>query len=102
MSTKSKRRKAARANQSFSSSNSTTRLQPSATDHASNDARIVGLPVRDDVQAYCGTLVRNADGTPFGSLCHFDHVPQPVSQAEIFLLERFAPALARTVATEIF
>ncbi len=73
-----------------------------ATNDASKDDRVAGLPLRDDVQAYCGTLVRNADGTPFGSICHFDHVSHAVSDAEIVLLEQFAPVLARVVAPEVF
>ena len=66
------------------------------------DPRVAGLPLREDIKSYCGALVRNADGTPFGSLCHFDHVPRSVSETELALLEQFAPALARVVATDVY
>lgn len=75
---------------------------PFATEDGSKDARVAGLPLRPDVLAYCGSLVRNADGTPFGSLCHFDLEPRPVVAAEVALLEGFAPRLARAVATDAF
>ena len=74
------------------------------TTDGSTDSRTAGLPLplREDVKAYCGTLVRNADGTPFGSLCHFDHVPRAVPEGELAFLEELAPALARVVAVEVF
>jgi CheY-like chemotaxis protein len=73
-----------------------------ATNEGALDSRVAGLPVNEEIRAYCGALVRNADGTPFGSLCHFDHVPRSIPETELAFLEEFAPALARVVATDVF
>jgi CheY-like chemotaxis protein len=73
-----------------------------STSEGTMDPRVAGLPLREDIRSYCGTLVRSADGTPFGSLCHFDHVPRSIPESELALLEQFAPALARVVATDVF
>lgn len=66
------------------------------------DPRVVDLPLNATVLAYCGALVRNADGTPFGSLCHFDFEPREIPVDEVAMLEAFAPTLAKTVAVDVF
>ncbi len=72
------------------------------TRDGSIDPRAAGLPLRDNVKAYCGVLIRNADGTPFGSLCHFDHVPRDVPDGEVALLEELGPLLASSAAADVF
>lgn len=71
-----------------------------ATDLGAADPRVAGLPLREDLLSYCGALVRYPDGTPFGSLCHFDPELRPVSAEALALLEAFAPTLAQAVAPE--
>lgn len=68
----------------------------------SADPRVAGLPIQPDIRSYCGALVRNADGTPFGSLCHFDHEPRAVPADELRVLEQLAPMVAKLVALEIY
>lgn len=68
------------------------------TNDAMADAAVGDHPARERVQAYCGALLRNADGTPFGSLCHFDPAPLVISSEERALLEAVAPWLALAVA----
>jgi CheY-like chemotaxis protein len=62
------------------------------------DARLASHPARLSVKAYCGVLLRNADSTPFGSLCHFDVVPVDPPRGAIDLLEGAAPIIAALVA----
>lgn len=71
-----------------------------STNEGKLDPRVAGLPLNGDITTYCGALVRNGDGTPFGTICHFDHVPRSISEAELAVLVRFAPALARIVAND--
>lgn len=49
------------------------------------------------VVSYCGVLIRNADGTPFGSLCHYDVKPCQKRMSDVPLLEAIAPALLGAV-----
>jgi hypothetical protein len=50
------------------------------------------------VQSYCGVLLRNADSTPFGSLCHFDLVPVQPADGTLELLAAVGPLIAAVVA----
>lgn len=43
------------------------------------------------VIAYCGVLIRDAAGQPFGSLCHFDIQPCQARLSDVPLLEAAAP-----------
>jgi CheY-like chemotaxis protein len=72
--------------------------RPFSTADAGSDERLTHHLARENVQSYCGALLRNADGTPFGSLCHFDVVPRPVPPDEIAVLAGVAPWIAREVA----
>lgn len=71
-----------------------TFLSPDTT----RDPRLVAHAAREKYQSYCGVLLRNADGTPFGSLCHFDLTPREITSAEMDVLERVAPLIAREIA----
>jgi len=51
------------------------------------------------VISYCGVLLRNDNGTPFGSLCHYDVKPCQKRMSDVPLLEALAPAIFR--ASEI-
>lgn len=48
---------------------------------------IAGSPV----VSYCGVLIRDYQGEPFGALCHFDMKPCQVRVSDIPLLEAVAP-----------
>jgi CheY-like chemotaxis protein len=62
------------------------------------DPRLSSHPARLQVQSYCGALLRNADSTPFGTVCNFDLVPQLAPKAMVELLELVAPILSAEVA----
>lgn len=65
-----------------------------------DDARLTEHPARLSVQSYCGVLLRNADATPFGSLCHFDLLPvEPLDDA-LDLLEGVAPLITYLLAAD--
>ena len=72
--------------------------QPFFTVHAGEDPRLIEHAARASVVSYCGALVRSVDGTPVGTLCHFDLRSQPVPADEIPLLEAIAPLLTPFVA----
>ena len=67
---------------------------------ANIDPRAVNNAGRESVLSYCGALVRSADGTPIGTLCSFDPVPQPVMDDEIALLEVTARLLGSVVTQD--
>lgn len=46
------------------------------------------------VVCYCGTLVRDGDGEPLGTLCHFDVQRCEQSSSELALLRAAAPLFA--------
>lgn len=72
--------------------------KPFAVDDTRADARLAGHPARESVISYCGVLVRDAAGRPFGTLCHFDLQPCDVPTNEIPLMERASPLLFQQVA----
>ena len=67
---------------------------------ARQDERLLEHPARENILSYCGVLLRAYDGSPFGTLCHFDITPRPILQGEIQLLEAVAPLLVRRLLGE--
>ena len=67
------------------------------TENSLADERLTTHPARETVLSYCGVLLRDAAGRPFGSLCHFDVVPCDVPIAEIPLMEAAAASLMRAL-----
>ncbi len=65
------------------------------------DDRLRQHPAREVVLSYCGVLLSDAQGKPFGSLCHFDLVPSDVPVNEISLMEAAAPLLMIALAKEM-
>jgi hypothetical protein len=61
------------------------------------DARLVGHPARATVLSYCGVLLRDIEGKPRGTLCHFDLLPCDVPIHELPLLEAAASIVLETV-----
>ena len=55
-------------------------------------ADVPGLPkLASPAVSYCGVLLTMADGTPYGSLCHFDTMRCEWPTSEMPLLESVAP-----------
>ncbi len=67
--------------------------QPFAVDDTRADPRLDGHPARETVISYCGVLMRDTEGRPYGTLCHFDLQPCDVPRAELPLMERASPML---------
>lgn len=66
-------------------------------DDARRDGRLRAHPARNTVISYCGVLLRDAEGRPFGTLCHFDVVPSEVPIREMPLMEAAAPLLMAAI-----
>ncbi|MEO8435850.1 MAG: GAF domain-containing protein [Pyrinomonadaceae bacterium] len=60
---------------------------------AGRDERVKNHPKRDVVQSYCGVPLLDRNGKMFGSICHFDFKPGPVSDLDVELLEYMARLL---------
>ena len=68
-----------------------------ATPDSLQDDRVEGHPKRQIVQSYCGVPLRDVNGEMFGTICHFDFRPIPISDENIELMEAVAPLLKRSV-----
>ncbi len=71
--------------------------QPLIVIDAASDPRSSESLRRASVQSYCGVLLRRLDGTPFGSLCHFDFAPVRPTPGTLDMLLHAAPLLAATM-----
>jgi hypothetical protein len=60
-------------------------------ENSRTDPRLAGHPAREIVISYCGVLISDARGEPFGTICHFDHKPCEVPTSELVLMEQLAP-----------
>ena len=60
---------------------------PFATGDSRADERLAEHPARETTLAYCGVPLTRPDGTPFGTLCHFDVVPRRVRAGEIPVMQ---------------
>ncbi len=72
--------------------------QPVVVADAATDPRTVDQRAHSNVQSYCGVVLRRLDGTPFGSLCHYDLVPTPAAPGAVDMLIHAAPLLAAAIA----
>jgi hypothetical protein len=59
-------------------------------DDGRSDARFPHM-ASNPVISYCGALIRDGNGEPFGTLCHFDLRRCEAPRAELGLLEAAAP-----------
>ena len=57
------------------------------------DARLGSHSKRAQVRSYCGVPLLDECGSMFGSLCHFDFDPLPISAENVALMEALAPWL---------
>lgn len=62
------------------------------------DDRLRGHPARDRTVSYCGVLLRDASGKPYGTLCHFDVVPSAIPSGELPLMEAAARLFTQALA----
>jgi GAF domain-containing protein len=76
------------------------------TSDALRDDRVRSHPKREQIQAYCGVPVLDAEGKLFGSICHFDLQPRVIADEDVDLMEAVARLLrdepwirARSLAT---
>jgi GAF domain-containing protein len=60
------------------------------TSDALRDGRVRSHPKREQIQAYCGVPVLDAQGKLFGSICHFDLQPRVISDEDVDLMEAVA------------
>jgi CheY-like chemotaxis protein len=67
--------------------------RPFTTEDSRRDDRLRTHPARESVISYCGVLLRDERGRPFGTLCHFDQMPCAIPVAELPLMEAAAPCL---------
>ena len=63
------------------------------TSDALRDGRVRSHPKREQIQAYCGVPVLDAQGKLFGSICHFDLHPRVISDQDVDLMEAVAVLL---------
>jgi len=64
-----------------------------STPDSLQDDRVGDHPKRREVQSYCGVPLRDTNGEMFGTICHFDFRPIPISDANVELMEAVAPLL---------
>jgi PAS domain S-box-containing protein len=74
---------------------------PFATDDARLDDRLRTHSARENVVSYCGVLLRDDEGKPFGTLCHFDFVAGDVPISEMPLMEAAAPLLLKAIQSAL-
>jgi CheY-like chemotaxis protein len=72
--------------------------QPFVVWDAHADPRLAHHPARDRERAYCGVLLRTAEGLPFGTLCHFDPSPREPNHGTLSLLLLVAPIVSSAVS----
>jgi CheY-like chemotaxis protein len=69
-----------------------------ATEDSSADPRVATHPKRKVLRSYCGVPLFRADGTVFGTLCHYDPLPHPIDEAAIEQMNQVAQMLAPTLS----
>ncbi|MBV9463648.1 MAG: GAF domain-containing protein, partial [Verrucomicrobiae bacterium] len=67
--------------------------QTFVTQNSLIDPRVVAHPKRLEVKSYCGVPLVDLIGNVFGTVCHFDFAPRPISDNDVALLELFASLL---------
>ena len=62
--------------------------------------RKVEIKSGSPVVSYCGALIRDSSGEPFGTLCHYDVKPCDVPVSDLPLLEEIAPLIYEALVRE--
>ena len=60
---------------------------------ALHDDRVRGHPKRQELQSYCGVPLLDEGGKMFGTICHYDFRPIPITDPNVWLLEEVATLL---------
>jgi hypothetical protein len=60
---------------------------------ACSDIRLTQHAARDAVRSYVAVLIRDRDGTPWGTLCHYDFEPRPMADDTLTWLSAFRPLI---------
>lgn len=63
------------------------------TSDSLEDERVRGHPKEFEVRSYCGVPLVDEDGRMFGTICHFDFRPIPISDENVALMEAMASLL---------
>ena len=72
-------------------------VAPFFTADARLEEQLAEHPARENIISYCGVVLSTDDGRTFGTLCHFDLLPQPIHIDEIPLMEAAAPLIMRAL-----
>lgn len=71
------------------------------SDDTHHDQRLTTAVLRENaVRSYCGVLLSDAAGEPFGTLCHFDTKPCGAASQELELLSSLAPLIVPEVSRQ--
>ena len=57
------------------------------------DARVKDHAKRLEIRSYCGVPLLDGNGRMFGTICHFDTDPIPISGLNVAVMESIAPML---------
>jgi CheY-like chemotaxis protein len=72
--------------------------QPFVVWDSHKETGLANHPARDKERAFCGVLLRRGNGQPFGTLCHFDPLPQEPNPDVLGLLLLVAPIVSGVIA----
>ncbi len=65
-----------------------------------NDERDIAVKPGSPVVSYCGALITDDHGEPFGTLCHYDTKPSQARLSDIPILEAIAPLIFEALQAE--
>jgi len=74
---------------------------PYRIENAQSDRRLVGHAARDSVLSYCAVHLLDPEDRSWGTLCHFDFVPRPITDEMMQVLEAVRPAVQRALAIDL-
>lgn len=64
-----------------------------------NSNEMIGIKSGSPVISYCGVLVRDSSGKPYGTLCHYD-LKSCDATGDLTLLEKIAPLVYRSLVRQ--
>lgn len=67
---------------------------------ATEDPRLEGHAARAEVRSYVAVLLRDRQGKPWGTLCHFDFEPRSIAPDALARLELFRPLVEEVLVRE--
>lgn len=70
--------------------------RPFHVEDSLEDIRVGKHPKCREIRSYYGVPLEDSDGVVFGTLCHFDVNPVPISAENIALMEEFAKVVGRS------